>query len=66
MKGTGAEPSPEVTHRRPFSGWDDVFETLADAADIEPVTLILDEFPELMNVSEKPQAVTRSPASRWC
>ncbi|HTO01557.1 MAG TPA: ATP-binding protein [Microthrixaceae bacterium] len=36
---------------RPFTGWDDVIETFAEAAETEPVVLILDEFPELMRVS---------------
>lgn len=59
-----AAPILNLTRRsldeRPFTNWDDVFETFAEAATSRPVLLILDEFPELMKVSPNLEAELRA------
>ncbi len=50
-----AEPVLNLPRRslidRPFTGWGDVFEVLATAAESGPLAIVLDEFPELMVAS---------------
>jgi uncharacterized protein len=36
---------------RPFTGWSDMFEVLATAAETGPLVIVLDEFPQLMGAS---------------
>ena len=49
---------------RPFRDWDDVFDTLADAADEQPLLFVIDEFPDLLRTDPDFESTLRAIWSR--
>jgi AAA+ ATPase superfamily predicted ATPase len=45
---------------RPFRDWDDVFDVLSDMSASEPLVLVIDEFPELLKLSNDLESALRS------
>lgn len=70
MRVLSSEASPALSgalrdvSSRPFTGWDDALEAIADAARSEPLLLVLDEFPELVEVLPQLPNVLRAFADR--